>query len=141
MSELHNSSILSTMLKSLSSVPWIILVVLPLSLLFQFLMTFSFPVFPKLGFSLMIPFPLSNLEELSSFHSTVHIFINFIIGFILLFKVHVHIYNRFLKSFFLCFSHTVFLRATVRVARIYWQHTVLTVIDCVFTCVSKHLCF
>lgn len=96
LSELHNSSILSTMPKILSSVFWIMLIVLPLSLLFQFL-TFSFPVFPKFGFSLVIPFPLSNLEEVSSFHSTVHIFT---IGFIPLFKVHVHIHNSILKSFF-----------------------------------------
>lgn len=96
LSVLHNSYILSTMPKILSSVPWMMLVVLPLSLLFQFL-TFSFQVFPKFGFSLVIPFPLSNLEEFSSFHSTVHIFT---IGFMPFFKVHVHIHNSIVKSFF-----------------------------------------
>jgi hypothetical protein len=67
---------------------------------------FSFSEFPQFGFSLLILFPFSSIEQFYSFPSTPCVFIDFLKQFInLLFKDLCYLHSGGFKVFFLYFSY------------------------------------
>jgi hypothetical protein len=78
--EVFISSFSSSMPEHPSSISCILLVRLATEVPVPVL-TFSFPVFPRFWFSLLILFPLSGLGQFYSFPSTVYISVGFFNGF------------------------------------------------------------
>ena len=76
---------------------------------------FSFPALSLFDLILLSTFPLSGIEQFSSFHSTPCVFIYFIKEFVrIVLKVSESIYNVCSAAFVLCSTHISSLRAYCR---------------------------